>query len=453
MPYEMNPGPGNWYNSYPAPVQPPQGGYTAPNGCPPSRETPAQRRRRRRTKALTLTACGLLVCLAVAVTAVNGGLFRRLWDAEAYVRYRAAQDDPYAGRDELLPAEDFRDFEDYRDYFANYYTSSDEIALPTAPSADGVTLELAAQEREELPLQEIYDRVSPAVVGIHTYLDDMDFGWGTGVVFTPDGYLITNTHVLQSCTKAEVVFTDGTKYEASLVGSDTASDIAVLHIDGSDLPYAQFGQSDALKVGDTAVAIGNPLSSDYAGTMTNGIISAIDRNVVYEGHTMTLLQTNAALNEGNSGGPLINGAGQVIGITNMKIMNSYTTATVEGIGFAIPSSVVKQIADQLLANGVVSGAPTIGIVAGSVGLEAMELYDLPEGIYVTEVNDGSDAKAQGLLPGDVITAVNGEHVRSVADVNFIKEQMQVGDKLELTVYRDGETFRMEIALVDSADIG
>ena len=167
---------------------------------------------------------------------------------------------------------------------------------------------------------------------------------------------------------------------------------------------------------------------------------------------MTLLQTNAALNEGNSGGPLINSAGQVIGITNMKIMHSYD-ATVEGIGFAIPSSVVKQIADQLLEQGVVSGEPTIGIVAGAVSAEAREVYGLPQGIYVTEVNEGSDALEKGLREGDVITAVNGRSVASVAEVNFIKEGLQVGDTITLTVYRDGETFEMEVALVDKGDIG
>jgi serine protease Do len=186
--------------------------------------------------------------------------------------------------------------------------------------------------------------------------------------------------------------------------------------------------------------------------MTNGIISAINRNISYNGHNMTLLQTNAALNEGNSGGPLVNAYGQVVGITNMKIMSSYYT-TVEGIGFAIPSKVVKQIADQLIADGVVSGYPTIGIVAGAVSTEAQRLYDLPNGVYVSQVNDGSDAKTKGMQVGDIILAVNGQSVTSVAEVNAIKEGFGVGDTLTLTIYREGETFDLDVVLVDQIDLG
>ena len=185
--------------------------------------------------------------------------------------------------------------------------------------------------------------------------------------------------------------------------------------------------------------------------MTNGIISAIDRNIYNQGHTMTMLQTNAALNEGNSGGPLINARGQIVGITNMKIMYAYM-ANVEGIGFAVPSSVVKEVADQLMAKGYVSGEPTIGIIAGSVSQEAMDLYGLPEGVYVSQVNEGSDALAKGLQEGDVITAVNGTHVSSVAEVNFIKDGFAVGDSLTLTVYREGETFEVEVELVDNGAV-
>ncbi len=310
---------------------------------------------------------------------------------------------------------------------------------------------MAEAQGEELSLQDIYDQVSPAVVGITAYIEGYEYSYGTGVVFTSDGYIITNTHVLEGCDAAVVKFSDGTEYDAYLVGSDDASDIAVLYIEGEDLPYAEFGDSDALRVGDQAIAIGNPLGETYSGTMTNGIISAINRNITYNGHTMTLLQTNAALNEGNSGGPLINAYGQVIGITNMKIMSTYYS-TVEGIGFAIPSSVVKEVADQLIEYGVVLGEPTIGIVAGSVSAEAMELYGLPEGIYVSEVSEGSDALEKGLQVGDVIIAVNGETVTSVADVNLIKEGYEVGDTITLTVYRDGETFDLEIELVDKSQI-
>ncbi len=414
-----------------------QSGYSRPAG-------PAPAAPRSRAKTVWLTVCVVLVCAAAGVAVWQGIVWGRVLARTPYVQVPGASAD---GGDTLPPDV----FEDFQDYFDEYYQRSSEILLPRAETGEGVTLTLRHRTKKELTLQEIYDRVSPAVVGINTTVDGAAYGWGTGVVFSPDGYIITNTHLLQSCTGATVVFSDGRELEALLVGADEASDIAVLHVEGEDLPYAVFGQSDEMEVGDDAVAIGNPLSQAYTGTMTNGIISAIDRNVVYNGHTMTLLQTNAALNEGNSGGPLINSAGQVIGITNMKIMHSYD-ATVEGIGFAIPTSVVKQVADELLARGVVSGMPTIGIMAGSVSAEAMELYGMPQGVYVTEVSEGSDALEKGLRVGDVITAVNGKHVVSVPEVNLIKESLEVGDEITVSVWRDGETLEITFALVDQGDI-
>ena len=450
----MTPEPENWYNT-PDPEQSGRwyGSGTSQKQMPVIRAyryepTDDQQKSYRRMKIISLSLCAALVCVAVAMALMNGSLLRRLY--EVRTAERVYNYDP-----ELF--EDFggywdEPYEDFRDYFANYYQSSDQIDMPTAPTGTGVTLKLQPQKGEDLALQEIYDRVSPAVVGITTYLDGREYSWGTGVVFDSTGYVVTNTHILQGCDGADVIFPSGETLQAKLVGADTISDIAVLYIEGGeDLPWAEFGQSATLRVGDAAAAIGNPLGQEYTNTMTNGIISAIDRNITYDGHTMTLLQTNAALNEGNSGGPLVNAKGQVIGITNMKIMSSYTS-TVEGIGFAIPSAVVKEITDQLIALGYVPGEPTIGIVAGPVSAEARRLYDLPNGVYVTEVSQGSDALEKGLQVGDVITAVNGQRVTTVAQVNAIKEKLAVGDSLTLTVYRDGETFDMDILLVDKGDI-
>ncbi len=444
---------GDWYRTAP---EKPEGQRPAGPTPPVLRREPTeeQRRRSRRMKAVSLTVCAVLVCAAAVMAVYSSGLVRRLTAVRPSQTYTFGTDEfgfdfDGAADSGLLPEQPY---EDFREYFDNYFTGSNEIGLPAAPTGTGVTLPLRPYRGAEMTLQEIYDAVSPAVVGINTFRNGDEYSWGTGVVFSPEGYIITNTHVLQGCTDAKVVFSDGGEYGALLVGADEASDIAVLYVQTErPLPCAEFGRSDALKVGDVAVAIGNPISQDYTGTMTDGIISAIDRNVTYDGHSMTLLQTNAALNEGNSGGPLINAGGQVIGITNMKIMSSYY-ATVEGIGFAIPSSVVKQIADQLIEKGVVPGEPTIGIVAGTVSSEAMLLYDVPAGLYVSEVSEGSDAKAKGLEPGDVITAVDGRSVSTVADINRIKEASEVGDSLTFTVWRDGETFKLKIELVDKADI-
>ena len=164
-----------------------------------------------------------------------------------------------------------------------------------------------------------------------------------------------------------------------------------------------------------------------------------------------MLQTNAALNNGNSGGPLINSHGQVIGITNSKIMFTYS-AVVEGIGFAIPSSVIKPVVDSIIEYGYVPGQPALGIVAGSVSEEAMLRYGLPEGIYVTSVDERSDAYAQGIRVGDVITAVNGTPVTSVNEVNAIKDGLAVGDEITCTVYREGDSFDIRFRLIDKGAV-
>lgn len=407
-------------------------------------EPPPRRKRHIWGKIIALTVCIALVCASVYVAAVHTKKTAELY---GFMEPAAAEEPESTDSGE---AENV--YEDYRDYFASYYSTSSEISMPKVEPGSGRTLQLTPSRGQTLDLTEVYEKVSPAVVGITTYVDEESFSWGTGVVFSPDGYIITNTHILQGCEAASVVFSDGQEYEARLVGADEVSDIAVILLEGAeDLPFAEFGSSASLRVGQAVCAIGNPLNEDYSRTMTDGIISAIDRNVTYEGHTMTLLQTNAALNEGNSGGPLVNEEGQVIGITNMKIMSSYLS-TVEGIGFAIPSAVVKEVSDQLIAQGYVSGEPTIGIMAGSVSEEARSLYGLPDGLYVSSVQEGSDALEKGLQEGDVITAVNGIPVNSVAQVNEIKEELEVGDTMDFTVYRDGEELEMTIALVDKGDV-
>ena len=410
------------------------------------------RRKRRRTRILALCAC-LLVLAAAAWMAVHQ-IFQRLDELmlEAPALPEASGEIlPVRPEEPAEEPEEPEEYEDFRDYFANYYSAASEVEIPRADTGAGRELPLEIQGGETLSLQEIYEKVSPAVVGVTAWRDGEKFSWGTGVVFSEDGYLITNTHVISGSERATVAFPGGEEMEALLVGEDSASDIAVLKLEDGVYPYAPFGDSDELRVGDLAVAIGNPLGEEYAGTMTNGIISAIDRSVQNNGHSMSLLQTNVALNEGNSGGPLVNEYGQVIGITNMKIM-SVLYSSVEGIGFAIPSEAVKEVADQLLENGIVPGSPTIGITAAPVNQEAVLRYGLPLGVYVASVDDHSDAKAQGLVVGDIIVAVNGTEVTTVAEVNAIKDGFQVGDTLTLTVYRDGEEFDMDITLVDMADL-
>lgn len=241
---------------------------------------------------------------------------------------------------------------------------------------------------------------------------------------------------------------DGTEYTGKLVGADAVSDIAVLKIEAQGLTPAEFGDSSSLQVGDDVVSIGNPLGEQLRWTMTNGIISAINRDMVYNGHSMTLLQTNAAINEGNSGGPLINMYGQVIGITNMKALST----GVEGIGFAIPTASIRPIVNALLADGRVSGRVSIGITVGAVSSAASEYYDLPDGLYISAVAEGSDAEKQGIQSGDMLLAVNGQAVTTTYDVSAAKDGLKVGDTVTLTIYRDGKTFDVDVKLVDTNDI-
>ena len=233
-----------------------------------------------------------------------------------------------------------------------------------------------------LSLQDIYTDNIGSVVSISC----SGYGaasTGTGVILSSDGFIVTNAHVVEDAAQIQVQLTDDRTFQAELIGSDEVSDLAVLFISAGELIPAQFGDSSSLRVGDTVVAIGDPLGAEFRGTYTNGIVSAINRDVDVDGRTMTLIQTNAALNSGNSGGPLINCYGQVIGINTMKIGTFTDTAGVEGIGFAIPSATVKEIVDQLIQQGYVSGRPTLGLEGETISGVYQHYYRMPKGLYIT----------------------------------------------------------------------
>lgn len=343
--------------------------------------------------------------------------------------------------------------DDYYSYFDEYYSSqsSGQISIRRYTDTDGFEFSVKSARGRELTLQEVYEQCNSAVVGITATSSGYEYSWGSGVLVSADGYILTNAHIIDGCDGVVVTLWDDKSYDGWLVGYDTQSDVALLKIDVTNAPYAEIGDSSLMQVGDTVVAIGNPLGEDFRGTMTNGIISAINRNVTYGGHTMTLMQTNAAINEGNSGGPLINMYGQVIGITNMKVMSTYTS-TVEGIGFAIPTNVIKEIIDELLDRGYIQGRPGIGLTCGSIPASVKEYYNLPDGLYVNAVNEASDAYAKGIRRGDVITKVNGIPVTTTDEVNQIKDQYEVGDAIEFEVYRNSEYFTVEVELMDMNDI-
>lgn len=322
----------------------------------------------------------------------------------------------------------------------------EETTVERAPTGDGTTLTISP-----LPsggahsLQEIYRENIASIVSIRGSKGD-GMSLGTGVVMSEDGYIITNSHVIEGCGAVDVVLQDERVFQALLVGQDAQSDLAVLKIDCAGLTPAQFGDSTLLEVGDAVAAIGNPLGEELRGTMTDGIISAINRDVNVDGYTMVLLQTTAALNSGNSGGALVNRYGQVVGVTTLKMMSDFDT--IEGLGFAIPSATVKAIADELIARGHVGGRPTIGITAGPSYYYVEEGYDGPEGLYVVRVEPRSDAWAKGLRAGDIILRTNGRPTPTIEALNAVKEELGVGDTLELECYRDGEYRTITVALVE-----
>ena len=296
-----------------------------------------------------------------------------------------------------------------------------------------------------LSLQEIYEKNIDSVASISCTLSNGTAS-GTGVIFSDEGYIVTNAHVVDGAISVSAQLTDDRVFSARIIGCDEVSDLAVLRIDADNLIPAQFGDSSTLRVGDTVVAIGDPLGVKFRGTYTNGIISAINRDVDVDSHTMTLIQTNAALNSGNSGGPLINCYGLVIGINTMKIGAFTDSAGVEGLGFAIPSTTVKQIVDQLISQGYVSGRPTLGLEGESLSVFYQHYYRLPAGLYITRVDRGSDAFSKGIESGDILISIGSQRITTMNELKTAVYGYQVGDTVEVVIYRDGQQYRVSLTL-------
>ena len=304
-----------------------------------------------------------------------------------------------------------------------------------------------AEQEDTLTLREIYIKCSPSVVSI-TSESRSGSSSGSGVIFSEDGYVVTNYHVIENGESYTVLLADERSQPARLVGSDPTSDLAVLQVNATDLTPAEFGDSDDVYVGDNVVAIGDPLGVEFRGTMTNGIVSAINRNVNVNGRTMNLIQTNAALNSGNSGGPLINSCGQVIGINTIKIGAFTDSAGVEGLGFAIPSAVVKDIVSQILDQGYVSGRPFLGITGERLSVFYQRYYRLPAGLYVTAVAEGSSAADVGIVPGDILLSIDGTNIRTQNELDTALYHYAAGDQMDIVIYRSGYTLQATLTLAE-----
>ena len=292
----------------------------------------------------------------------------------------------------------------------------------------------------------VVDKAADSVVEITTesvangsiFQQYVTSGAGSGVIISTDGYIVTNNHVIENAKKITVKLRNGSEYEAKLIGTDAVTDLGVIKIDGaSDLKPATLGESSTLKVGDQAIVIGNPLG-ELGGTVTSGIISALEREITIDGNQMTLLQIDAPVNPGNSGGGLFNANGDLIGIINAKSSGS----DIEGIGFAIPIDTAKTIIDELIKNGKVTGRP-------SLGMSVTEIAQSPfneGGVYVQAVEDNSSVSKAGIKAGDRIISVDGTVIKSAAEIKSIILKKQQGDEITIQVERDGKVIDAKVTL-------
>ena len=309
--------------------------------------------------------------------------------------------------------------------------------------------------KTDSPVVAIAAKVSPSVVGIKvTYSYEIFRGYstetegeGSGIIYSKDGYIVTNYHVIEEAiddekAKVEVALAGSKEWiSAKIVGYDKITDLAVIKIEKDGLEAAEFGSSSSLKVGDIAVAIGNPLGNDFAGTVTSGVISALDRTITTDGRTYKLIQTDAAINSGNSGGALANSKGEVIGINTVKVV----ATGVEGIGFAIPSDEAVPIIKELIENKKVS-RPNIGIYGINVTEDISKAYNLTIGIYVNEVIKDSPAEKAGFKKGDIIIKADGQEIKTMDELNTLKYKHKVGDTFKVTVLRDNKEIELSVVL-------
>lgn len=297
-------------------------------------------------------------------------------------------------------------------------------------------------------VSDIVEKCLPSVVEITTesvssgnsiFGDYIQEGAGSGVIFSEDGYIVTNHHVIEGATSIHVRLSNGESYDAQLIGSDSQTDLAVLKIDAQNLTPATLGDSDSLEVGDTAIAIGNPLG-ELGGTVTKGIISALDREITVENETMTLLQTDAAVNPGNSGGGLFDAQGNLIGIVNAK----ESQTGVEGLGFSIPINGAIDIINELIEHGSVTSRPALNL--SLYDYTANQQSSMESGVYIVQVVEGGAASQAGLEVGDRIVSFDNEEVNSAAEVKAILREHEIGDTVNITVSREGKMIDTQVKL-------
>ena len=419
-----------WKQVPPEPPKPPK---------PPQK--PPQKRKKRRRKPPELRTLLLALIILVVAAMVCGAILLGHYTGGSPTGKQ--KDSGFSDRSDVAGGDD-----------AWNYASEDKEKQETLPAytgdRTGVTLTLNSTiGKKTLSYQELYQQCLPTTVSIAVENRDGS-GSGSGVVLTQDGYIITCAHVIDDQASAEVTTNDGKTYPAQLVGSDAQTDLALLKIDATGLTPAQFGKTEELQVGEEALAIGDPLGATFHGTLTNGILSGINRDVTLNGYSMTLLQTTAALNSGNSGGPLMNLYGQVIGISSAKIVSEQY----EGMGFAIPITGAKSIIDDLLAGGYVQGRVRFGIKGTAITQMQAAMYDVPQGFMISEIDEDSCFNGTDVQAYDIITAIDDTETKSLEELANALLNYKPGDTAEIHLFRPnesgvgGEEFTVTVTLLE-----
>lgn len=317
------------------------------------------------------------------------------------------------------------------------------------------------EDENAMSAQEVYAKVAPSIVGIVTYnpskgLISSGAGQGSGIIMTEDGYIITNAHVIGNSNKYNVtVVIDNKEYQAKVVGFDVRTDLAVVKIDANGLSPATFGNSDQLAVGEWVLAIGNPGGLEFSNSLTRGLVSALNRSLKSENSSVNssskFIQTDAAINPGNSGGALVNMYGQVIGINTAKVKDF------EGMGFAIPINTAKSVVDDIINKGYVSGRVKLGISVRPVSAYEAHINDVPQGILILEINEGSNLISQGVKVGDIITKMDGVNTTNTSDLYGALNKHKAGDTVSLTLYRQsalsGQSTTLDVKVTLQEDKG
>lgn len=333
--------------------------------------------------------------------------------------------------------------------------ANESTPTSSATSAPTTKQESSApiSDARNTPVVQAAKKVGPAVVGITNKAVardwfnrqvEIDKGTGSGVIFKSDGYIVTNNHVIEGARDITVALADGRTFDATLVGTDPFSDLAVIKIDATDLPTAEFGNSDDIMIGEPAIAIGNPLGLEFQGSVTAGVISALNRTLNIGDNRLKLLQTDAAINPGNSGGALVNADGQVIGINSAKL----AATGVEGIGFAIPINTAKPIIDELINKGHVTYPYLgVGVLDKQTAAQAGYKLNVDAGIIVMQVELGSPADVAGIRQRDLILKIDGKETNTVGDLRSIIAEHKIGDKITITISRNGQIGEVTTTLV------